>query len=576
MKNISASTIKTALSDMKEELLQVKRAAEDYLEELEEVGPKDILLDEEFEEGPQPKENEDEFEEKEKELEIETPNDAKKVLEEAKEDIQSVIDNIEGVVGQGEEEETKVAYKRINDKYTSSLKELSDIAIKAIDDGNQSLKHWAFLKKRIIKKEAKIDTASIKQPELKQAAETLQNLSAFEKVLDKLGYAKKSRLQSEATAVPPTGADFSGDKWPNKKNPAEVENRHWESGADKFNKDKKFEDSRPNPSVDQRLTSADYPRNDSPFVNASYNSTGNYYDIFDSKSKKAFRFSFANAPDEMGKKDEKGLSIFASKRFAGKICDAVIERGLESVRKEANGQYIQDIGSIVKQAASDKGSIRKYYTDAFGDPEYAKKLTSGQDNKEMDTEYKPKDDRVENNSDRPGFEEAKDGTGKISSKEDREVLKARAQRGLELARMAAAAGVINFDKPSVKKYAMEIMDKSDETITTLENTFNEMPLVNESALKEASIPDADSGIVGNRLSGVRDPKGAKSESEGVESGVASDAKIAKKASIVPQMSTGTPNGLQISNAFSTTEKRLKEKNVNLDTTRLRIARYRNS
>ena len=574
MKNISASTIKTALSDMKEELLHVKKAAEDYLGKLEETGPEDILLDEEFESGPEPKENE--FGEKEeKEPKIETPEDAAKVLEEAKEDIQSVIDNIEGVVGQGEEEEMKVAYKRINDKYASTLNKLSDVAIKAIEDGNQSLKHWAFLKKRIVKKESKVDTSSIKQPELKQAAEALQSLSAFEKVLDKLGFIRKSRAV-EATAVPPTGADFSGDKWPGNKNPAEVELRHWDQGASKFHKDRKFEDSRPNPSVDQRLTTVDYPRNDSPFVNASYNSVGNYYDVFDSKTKKAFRFSFANAPDQMGKKDEKGLRIFAGKKFAGDICDAVIERGLESVRKEANGQYVNNVDSIVKQAASDKGSVRKYYTDAFGDAEYSKKLTSTQDNKEMDVEYTPKDDKVENTGDRPAFEEAKDGTGKISSKEDRDVLKARAQRGLELARMAAAAGVINFDKTSVKKYAMEIMDKSDETITTLEDTFNDMPLINESALKEATIPDADSGIVGNRLSGVRDPKGAKSESEGVESGVESDAKIAKRAGIVPQLSNNDSNGLQISDAFTTVEKKLRQKNVNLDTTRLRTAKYRNS
>ena len=124
----------------------------------------------------------------------------------------------------------------------------------------------------------------------------------------------------------------------------------------------------------------------------------------------------------------------------------------------------------------------------------------------------------------------------------------------------------------MKKYAMDLMDKSDETVDTLESTFNDMDLVNEAALKEATIPDADSGIVGNRLTAVTDPTGT-SGTEGLDTNVSSDAKISKKASIVPQINASTEQ-LKISNMFTTVESRLKEKGVNLN--ELRTARYRTS
>jgi hypothetical protein len=570
MKVVSVKEVKTAISEMKSELIQFKTAAEEFMEDIKDVQPEEVTLDNDFEggfdEGPKEDEFGEEGKEKEDEPKIETPQDAKKVLDEAKEDIQAVIDNIEGVVGQGEEEESKIAFKRMNDKYAKTLQTLSDSATKAIDDAKEALRHWAFLKKRIKKKEASLN---ITHPELKQVANTLEQMSLLDKILSKAGYVKKSALKSEATAVPPTGAKFTGDKWPNNKDPKEIEDRQWEAGANKFHKDRKWEDARTNPAVDQRLTTVDYSRSDEPFVNASYNNVGNYYDIFDSKSKKAFRFSFANAPDDMGPKTESGLKMFASKKFANAICEAVVERGIDAVRKEANGQYVNE--TIAKQAASDKGSTRKYYADAFGDASYAKELTSGKENDNMNIDYKPKDDKVQNSADHPEFGKAKDGTGKLST-QDETILKKKAQRALDISRMAAAAGIIAFDKPSVKKYAMDLMDKSDETIDTLESTFNDADLVNEAALKEATIPDADSGIVGNRLTAVTDPTGT-SGTEGLDTNVSVDAKISKKASIVPQISASTEQ-LKVSNLFTTVESRLKEKGVNLK--ELRTARYRTS
>lgn len=576
MKVTSASEIKTALTEMESELNQWKTAAEDFYEDIKNTKPEEVTLDEDMEgEEITPDMGGGEGEGNKKHpIEIKTPEDAKKVLDEAKEDIQSVVDNIEGVMGEGKEEGEKVAFKRINDRYASTLQNLSNKAANAIEDTKKSLNHWAFLKKRITKS-AKIDTTSITHPELKQVANTLEQMSLLDKILAKAGYIKKGALKTEATAVPPTGAEFSGDKWPNKKNPAEVELRHYQAGVDEFGRVNKKYNSNPNPAVDPRLKDEVAPHEEKPYVNASYNDIIRGYDVYDPKTKKAIRFTLANAPSEAGRKDELGLKGFASKQFATQVCDAIVENGIEWVRQQMNGQYLNE--TLAKQAAkSDKSSTRKYYAEAFGDASYAKELTSGKETDKMDTAYKPEKDKVENNADNPDFGKAKDGTGKISSQEEKDILKAKARKGVELARKAAAAGVIEFNVNEIKKYAKEMMNESDEVIAYAEKTLNNMPLVNEAALdKEATIPDADSGIVGNKLQGVSNTK-AKAETEGtINNNVESDAKIAKKANIVPQFNTNVPSNLSISSMFTTVEKKLQGKNVNLDQTRMRKAQYRN-
>jgi hypothetical protein len=454
MKVTSASEVKTALLEMNEELKQWKTADEGYLDEFQDTKPEDVSLDEDMGEGgPTPDmEGEEDEEHKKHPIEIKTPEDAKKVLDEAIEDIKAVVDNIEGVMGQGEEEGEKVAFKRIegNTKYASELNTLSTTASKAIDEVKTSLKHWSFLKKRINKKkEAKLDTSGITHPELKQVANTIQQMGLLEKLLAKAGYEKKSKIVTEATAVPPTGADFSGDKWPNGKNPAEVEIRHWEAGAKQFHSDNKKYNANPNPAVDPRLKDEVNPHDEKPYVNASYNDVTRSYDVFDPKTKKAIRFTLADAPLDAGRKDELGLKGFASKKFANDVCAAVIEGGIEWVRKQMNGQYLNE--TLAKQAAkSDKSSTRSYYTEAFGDASYARELTSGKDNQTMDTAYKPEKDEVKNDEKNPEFGKAKDGTGKISSQEEKEVTLAKARKGVELAKLAAAAGVIEYNQEEVR------------------------------------------------------------------------------------------------------------------------------
>ncbi len=570
MQVLSASEIKTALTEMDGELLQWKTAAEDFYDDIKDTKPEEITLDEDMEgeeEVTPDMEGEEVDDHKKHPIEIKTPEDAKKVLDEAKEDIQAVIDNLDGVMGQEKEEGEKLAFKRINNKYTSTLQTLSNKAENIIEDTKKSLKHWSFLKKRINKKEASIN---LKNTTLKDTIETVHEAKKAWSFLNKV-FGKRV----EATAVPPTNADFSGDKWPNKKNPAEVELRHYESGVNEFKRvNKKYNDN-PNPADEPRLKDEVAPHDEKPYVNASYNDLTRSYDIFDPKTKKAIRFTLADAPDEAGRKDELGLKGFASKQFATKVCASVIEEGIEWVRQQMNGQYLNE--NLTKQAAkSDKSSTRKYYTDAFGDASYARELTSGKDNQTMDIAYKPEKDEVKNDEKNPEFGKAKDGTGKISSQEeDKEVLLAKARKGVELARKAAAAGIIEFNQEDIRKYAKDMMAESNEVVSFAEKMLNNLPLVNEAALdKEATIPDSDSGIVGNKLQGVSNTK-AKAETEGtINNNVESDAKIAKKANFVPQFNTNVPSNLSISELFTTTAKKLKDINVNLNEIKIKTPLYR--
>jgi hypothetical protein len=566
---------KTGLSGMKEELLATKTAAEEMLDNFKDVKPEDIDTDEDFEEKNKSEEEgpEEGKEDKDHPVEIKTPEDAKKVLEEAKEDITQVVENLEGVIGQAGEEEEKVAFKRQSSKYETFLKSLAKEASQAIEDAEEAMNHWAFLQRRITKKKkANLDLSEITDPNLKQVASTLHQMSLVEKAFNKLGFVKK-----EATAVPPTGAKFTGDKIVGKTgDPAQVELKHFEAGVNEFKRDKKKEDSMPNSSDENRLNDLGNPHDEKPFVNASFNPGNEFegkmsasYDIYDGKTGKAIRFSFKNAPSYLGSKDEKGLSKFASSNYANLIIDAVRVDGIESVRNYVGGQYITNQRIAAK--TKDKAGARKYYSEAFGDASYAKELTSAKGDKEMDIAYKPEKDCVENSQDNPGFGKAKDGVGKISNKKA-DLIKAR--KLVEIGRKAAAAGLIPFNKTALKAYGTRLFTKSTAELEAIEASLNAEDIVNVAALKEGHIPESETGITGNTAEGVRDTK-AKADTENLNPTVSGDAKIAKKASFVPQISQSSPQGLQISGAFTTTKQKLQSLGVNLQETRLRLPSRRN-
>ncbi len=694
MKKITNKDIVQALSAMEKDLEDSKDEAEGLKNQVKDVEPDDLVGEELPLENDENDENENEEEKSEKPENIKTPDQAKKVLNEATEDIQNVIDALDGLIGQTKEEETKASLRRLNDRYASDLKALRVSAEATINDTKDCISHWSFLSK-ISRKSSKSLSTTLSS---KDIVENVKEAHKMWNILGSIFGGKK-----EATAVPPTGAKFTGDKFEKGKNPAEIELRHWHAGADEFDRDKKKEDNQPNPAIDDRLIDEGNPHDTKPFVNASFvfvpnNKYASYWDIFDSKTNRRIQASFANLPSSLfedlpaenrGKTDTT-FNIFAAKGIYGsQIVTAVTERGLGQVQKELNGRSVSTAG-FTPYSASDKSTIRKYYSDAYGDTKYAKELTlGGEASSKGDIGYKPERCEVKEEID-----ERKQGPGKISrlrKRADKEkklidqllttiaaavadiveredvfdidssvgwvrnlikdikraiqegvesgikeddliltfdnwvditegwtikevkqikdlihsiyqgntkasfnkrawsqdvhieenegdgeineynedekgkrsldprVVAARSQKAIEVARKCAAAGIIPFTKNALLRKGAELMRMSSAKFQILDDTLEQMPIYNEAALKEAHIPDTETGIVGNTAEGVSNPKSSV-DTEDLNSNVRSDAKITS-SSFVPQIQHTSGRALDLSGEFTTTVKALEAKGV---------------
>jgi hypothetical protein len=616
--------LKVALAEMRDEINDAKGDAEDFQKGLDDVQPDDLTYDE----GTEDAEGEDLTEDdKEKAKVIKTPEDAKKVLDEAKKDIEDVIDNLDGLLGQTEEEEKTASIKRISSKYTGSLSSLGTKVDKALADAQQAMRHWSYLLKV---QHPKI--SSIKDASLKKAAQSIEDIGKVKKLLDKLFHTGK---KTEATAVPPSGAELIGgpSMWPPEGNPAMTENRAWEAGAGKFDKDKKFEDARPNPAVDERLTDVEYKHDPKPFVNARFialqnNKFGSGWDVLDTKSGKRMFASFAQLPQSIADtKDEKNFSLFSSKQYGYQIQNHIKMDGIDKVARELNAKISKLEPTALRTFAADKGSLKSYYTDAYGSGEYASKLVSGGDNTDggMKEDYKPEYEHVKDNK-----QQTKDGPGKMSSKIEklqkkilrtsrklsyfqktastavdengvlfidkfakklkkqreklahlkgdsdggsRAVLKAKAENVIQVARKFAAAGAIPFTQAAIYEKGKELMKLSDEAFAVTASTIDKMPIWNEAALKESHIPDTEKGIVGNKSQGVSDPK-AEVKTEDMNPATKADAKISKQASVVPQISTSPQQSNAFTPVFNTTVNRLER--LGISTNKLHQPKYRQS
>lgn len=546
---------KQALAEMEDELNDTKGEAEGFLSDVGDSGPDDFDFGTEDESmSPEDKENVSK---------IKTPADAKKALNTAKDDIQNVLDALDGLTGQVSDEKEAIAFKRVNAKYSGQLISLAEQVDKAIADAKSAISYWSFLtkaKKRTGKvSESKVSTQS-SEGSFDQVVESMEKGKTFvEKFAGLFGYVK-------ATAVSPTGAEFSGDKWPNGKDPKEIEDRAWHAGAEKFDRDETFENSRVNPTVDHRLDTTEYPRNDKPYVNASFkldkaNKFSSFWEITDAKTGRKLVADFANVPKETGVKNNESFALFSSKAYGHKIVETVMEEGLESVQKQLGGKISKVTKEGLQAVAADKGGLRSYYTDAFGDSSYASELTAGSDNTKMNIGYTPKDDSVKSKK-----TETKDGTGKLSAK-DLDIERAKAKQAVIAARKYASRGAIAFTQKAIFAKAQELLKLSPEEFRIRVSAIEEIPIVNEAALKEAHIPDTEVGIVGNTKEGVRSPE-AKVKTEDIDSGVKSDATV-KKSSFVPQV-VSDDNALGIKYQFNTVASRLEQKGITRD--KLRIAK----
>jgi len=606
---------KEALAAMIADLKIAKAKVQDLKQGLKDYEPENYDFEAEAEEPAEGEEVEEseEVEEKPEKPKIETKEDAKKVLEEAKKDVEDVEEALDGILGEAEEEEKVASFKRASSQSNQDrLATLANQAKNAIADAKDCVSHWSFLMKHKIGKSAASSIAS--GSDIRKAEETLKEAVGFvQRAKNFLGLGKQS------TAVPPDRSEFTGDKWPGGKNPAEVELRHWQAGASEFKRVNKKYNEMPNPATDERYTDEGNPDNPKPYVNATLyidqaNKFASYWDVVDTKSGKGMRVSYADLPDEIGPKNASTFGQFTSKTYGAAIIDNVMARGIEDTASELNARPLTGrmVTAAKKEHVTDYGNITSYYADAYGDRAYARKLTAtkGGAYEGMEVNYKPEHDDVSSTNKSEEFGKAKDGPGKLSSykyaknmdldddddaddadAEDgfeeeideeeptgetkKEIIRAKARRAVDLALKFAAVGQIEFNKQAVYNKAKELLKLTSADFLATERVLDGFPIVNEAALKTSHIPDVESGIVGNRKEGVSEPK-ATVKTEDVNSGVERDAKISsqKVASVVPQLTTSGSEGMRPALQITTLQEKLQRAGISGAKLRLPVYKQR--
>jgi len=487
--------------------------------------------------------------------EIKTPEEAKKTLNEAITDLKSVVEGIDNITEQGKEMEEKTSSKtfRLSSKVQDEIGILTRQAIAAIDDANNAIRHWSFLLR-------KSSSSSTKKSPLQEVVNSVKEAKTVWQELGKVF----------STAVPPTGAQFTGDKGIDGDvyYSAKKELKHFQSGYEEYKKDKEKEDKLPNAASEPRLVDEGNPHELSAYVNAKAVKKNNVFSSAivvralnkDRKGKYAV-VTWDKLSPVVGEKTAENYEIFLSPLFAKNVEYQVRRNGIDAVAAYLNA----DVDVIGLSATSereprvkDKEKLRQYYKDAFGDAEFARELTSNKKKSdlgaginedyaemgvksgdEMNVNYEPEleADDVEGGLE-GGNDENSVGSGSPDTTASLEVRKAKARMAVDFSRLAASRGLIPFTKSAIASYAQKVVSYDDAKFQAQKELIESMPLVNEAALKEARIPEneeTESGIIANTHEAVRNPQNQNVSTEGVSQEVRDDAKIARTAAIVPQL-----------------------------------------
>jgi len=498
---------------------------------------------------------------KEKAPEIKTPEEAKKTVNEAITDLKAVVDGIDNITDQGTEMEEKTSSRtfRLSAKAQNEIGLLTQQAISAVEDGKGAIRHWAFLLKR---------KASSNVSKNSPLHEVVQNVKEAKQAWQELG-------QVFATAVPPTGAEFSGDKGINGdiNYSAKKEIKQYQAGNEEFHKNKAKEDAIPNAASEPRLTDDGNPHELGAYVNAKVVNKNNVFGsalvvraLNKDKNGKFAVVTWDKLSKAVGDKTAENYAIFTSPAFSQNVENHVRKNGIDAVAAYLNAE-VDTIGLAAtaerEPKVKDKAKLRAYYKDAFGDAEFARELTSAQKTgtelglginsdkagavsaggDDMNTAYKPEDESAD--ATKGGLEGGNSansvGTGKAKTEASIEVRKAKARIAVDFSRLAASRGIVQFTKTAIADYARKVVEYNEAKFAAQKELLESMAIVNESALKEARIPEneeVESGILANKREGVRKPENKDVSTEGVAADVKADGKLSQSASaVVPQMQT---------------------------------------
>jgi hypothetical protein len=599
---ISTAQVNKSIREMLVELASVKQSAQYLINKLSNEEPQDFMnagtgdLSNEDKSGLGGEEmlgsedtaklpmDEKEEKDKEKIPEIKTPEEAKKTVNEAINDLKGVVEGIDAITGQGEDMAEKTSSKtfRLSSRVQTEIGLLTQQAIAAIDDAKGAIRHWSFLLKR---------KASSALPKKSPLREVVENVKEAKQAWHELGTVF-------ATAVPPTGAEFSGDKGINGdiNYSAKKEIKHYQAGNEEFHKDKAKEDALPNAAAEPRLVDEGNPHELGAYVNAKVVNKNNVFSsalvvraLNPEKKGKYAVVTWDKLSPAVGEKTAENYAIFTSPAFAKNVEYHVRKNGLENVAAYLNAE-VDTIGlattSEREPKVKDKAKLRAYYKDAFGDAEFAKELTSSRKSAtnlgaginesaanagtksgdDMNVNYTPEMESA--NDTEGGLNGGNDsdsvGSGKPKTEASIEVRRAKARAAVDFSRLAASRGVVPFTKTAVAEYARKVVEYDDVKFAAQKELLMSMPIVNEAALKEARIPDdqeTESGILANTHEAVSKPMNKNVSTEGVDSEVKANGKISQ-ASFVPQMQvTSALNKTSFINALDTYANRLRKQGL---------------
>lgn len=464
------------------------------------------------------------------------PTDVKEVLQNAVKDLKEVHEDLkeveEKLEGNAEKPLAKVldGKKRYGRRLKTAVEEALKEAKPVIEDAQDAVKDAQEIIENTIKDLKTVEKPGAGERKPEEKDEKLKEKDeGGETVTDKLndivssaGSIKKAHKQltdifadkKEATSYPPTGAKDPGDYG---RAPVDKELAAWKGFNQEYEKmkgkEKRTEFDTPAGRVDlltgivAKLFLNKEKRGDS------------YWLVTKQGSDFAVKSTFVDVAGE--NQTDENFKKFCSDFYKLQILKSITASGLDDTRREMFGKWVKvkkqatpfegreikevpkglyDTDEADKKSGQPRPGVelddapkvagdKKYFTDAFGDSGYAGELTKAKVAKIIEENEKLRK--------------------KLTALEADKVADALAKKAVDLARKAAAAGVIPFDVDNVTEKAKEYSELDDVGFKAVEETLDALPVVHSKALEAYQIPEAenvDSGVVYDATDSVHKEK----------------------------------------------------------------------